>query len=423
MKKIAAVKSRLLYAVCILLVALFAFLLVGCGGHIVGGDNGDNSNGGSDNVTNDEGDDNSNNGGGSNNNGNNNNENIHVHKYVDYFCESCGVMQPNAPATTGLEYIHVDNSNYQGYFVSAPGTAANQRTVIIPSTYNNEPVVGISYMAFDSCEKLVNLYIPDTVESIERAAFAKCINLTSVNIPDIVSYIGVNPFVYCDSLSSITVDSKNSVFYSKNNCLINKSTKTMIAGCGNSVIPNDGSVNTIAEFSLFGLDSLTELVIPSSIAHIDENAIGGCDNLTSLTVNSGNSIYYSKNNCVINRDAQMLVVGCKNSVIPSDGSVKSIGDCAFREINSITKIEIPSGITKINSNAFAYCEKLKTVVIPSSVTYIDSFAFLRNTSLTLIDFRGTTFQWEVMDRSSAWDFMTAMYTIKCTDGTLYKSSN
>jgi hypothetical protein len=73
--------------------------------------------------------------------------------------------------------------------------------------------------------------------------------------------------------------------------------------------------------------------------------------------------------------------GCKNSIIPDDGSVEIIGENAFYGCVYLESINIPYGIKDIQSFAFNGCEFLENVVIPNSVNNIYDYAFYGDPSL------------------------------------------
>ena len=64
---------------------------------------------------------------------------------------------------------------------------------------------------------------------------------------------------------------------------------------------------------------------------------------------------YSSGNCLINKKTKTLVEGSDNSVIPTDGSVTSIGDSAFYGCSGLTSITIPDSVTNIGDHAFSVC--------------------------------------------------------------------
>ena len=70
-------------------------------------------------------------------------------------------------------------------------------------------------------------------------------------------------------------------------------------------------------------------------------------------------------------------------VIPD--SVTSIGGMAFYNCSSLTSIEIPDGVMNIGDMAFYNCSSLTKIVIPDSVTSIGDSAFSGCSSLTSIE--------------------------------------
>ena len=84
------------------------------------------------------------------------------------------------------------------------------------------------------------------IDGAEENAY-KCYNLKSLNIPVNVSKIGTAITTGCDNLEILTVSDGNTHYHSDGNCIIEISSKTLIAGCKTSVIPDDGSVEIIGE--------------------------------------------------------------------------------------------------------------------------------------------------------------------------------
>ena len=237
-----------------------------------------------------------------------------------------------------------------------------------------------------------NSVIPSSVTSIGTWAFSGCNSLTSISIPYSVTSIGFSAFDGCASLSSMTVDSNNKVYRSENNCIIERKTNTLVAGCKNSVISS--SVTSIGDLAFCGCSPLTSISIPASVTSIGEGTFAGCKSLASITVDSNNKIYRSENNCIIERKTNILIVGCKNSVIPF--SATSIGDWAFAWCSSLTSITIPASVTSIGSGTFVGCDSLTSISIPDSVTSIGEEAFFGCSSLKTVYYQGSEAQWKKM---------------------------
>ncbi len=128
--------------------------------------------------------------------------------------------------------------------------------------------------------------IPDdgSVTSIGYRAFMDCSSLTSITIPDSVTRIGDQAFEGCSSLISIIVDENNPVYHSKGNCLIHTESKTLVAGCQASIIPDDGSVTSIGHLAFYKCTSLTSITIPDSVTRIGDQAFSGGSSLTSISI-------------------------------------------------------------------------------------------------------------------------------------------
>lgn len=249
--------------------------------------------------------------------------------------------------------------------------------------------------------------IPNSVTSIGDWAFYGCSGLTSIAIPDSVTSIERDVFLGCTGLEEIKVGKGNSVYHSDGNCLIETKSRKLVAGCKNSRIPIDGSVTSIGEDAFRGYNGLTSISIPNSITRIEREAFWGCSSLKSITipnsttiievgalggctgleqikVEMGNPVYHSDENCLIETKSKTLVAGCKNSRIPTDGSVRSIGREAFTNCSSLTSIILPNTVRIVGREAFQGCSSLTSITIPNSVTGIEGGAFEYCSSLTSI---------------------------------------
>ena len=141
-------------------------------------------------------------------------------------------------------------------------------------------------------------------------------------------------------------------------------------------IPSVSLPETITEIgnSAFAYcPNLTEITIPVNVTSIDTRAFYG-NSLTSVTVDSDNQVYDSRNNCnaVIETATNKLVIGTKGTVIPA--TVTEIGQNAFAEIRGLI-ITLPETVTTINSYAFEYCVDLILTVVNETPLEVDYDAF------------------------------------------------
>ena len=251
-------------------------------------------------------------------------------------------------------------------------------------------------------ELATSITIPNGVTAIPSCAFSGCTGLTSVTIPDGVTSIGSYAFYGCSGLTRVTIP--NSVTSISNFAFRDCTGLTSIT------IPN--SVTIIGPWAFEGCTGLTSVTIGNGVKSIGSSSFWGCTGLTSIIVDEGNTKYHSAGNCLIETATKTLILGCKTSVIPTDGSVTSIGDSAFSSCYNLqniyitdiaawfnisgldnlmrysssnkklyinnelaTSITIPNGVTAIPSSAFSGCSGLTSITIPDSVTSIGEKAF------------------------------------------------
>ena len=228
----------------------------------------------------------------------------------------------------------------------------------IPST-----VKRIGDSAFESCYYLTSINLPEGLESIEEEAFYYCESLTSINIPSSVTEIGEKAFYYC-GLTSIRVAEGNTVYDSRNNCnaIIETETNTLILGSNTTVIPS--SVTAIEEYAFSNCEELTTVTLPNGLQSIGRYAFYACDNLASISI---------PDNVVEISNAVFSFCENLTSVTLPDG-LTSIGDYAFEHC-ALTSITIPNNVSEIGDNAFYYCEELTNVTLPISLESIGESAF------------------------------------------------
>lgn len=404
------------------------------------------------------------------------------HSFENDVCVYCKWVKP--VPSEGLTFEL--NEYKTGYLVTDIGSFTGEN-LVIPDTYEGLPVVEIDPQAFRDA-KFISAYIPDSVTIIRAAAFQNCKSLTSVtgmrNVVFIDSYaftncsalqdfhfpnnmvqLGDQLFNGCTSLTSLhipasitkldgrfsssfyqpvnmlgapnltslTVDPNNPVLYSSGNCLIHREKKKLLAGCANSVIPNDGSVTSIADHA-FARTQLEQITLPDGIEYIGSHIFDETpfydDSNNWKEYENGKALYI--NNYLIEADiyygtfvieegtilvAKDVLDGSLLSKVQFPSSMRYLGNSLFSGCEYLKEIIFLHGLEELSSNMMLGVANVESITLPSSITCIYGGAL--SGQLQSIYYDGTIAQWEAIEKYSGWKngvYFFDPLTIYCTDG-------
>ena len=143
----------------------------------------------------------------------------------------------------------------------------------------------IGAFLFAGCGSLETVKLPNTLISLEDRAFSFT-QLKSIIIPTPVESIEPGAFSDDPLITSIAVDPENAKYESpNNNCIIEKSSHTLIVGCNDMVIPADKGLISIGNNAFGGRMFLTRMDIPEGITTIGNAVFREC-RLISVTLPS-----------------------------------------------------------------------------------------------------------------------------------------
>ena len=283
-------------------------------------------------------------------------------------------------------------------------------------------VKSIGEWAFCGCVGLTNIEIPEGVETIKYDAFQYCRELKKINIPASVTDIGLWALAACDALEEITVDENNQNYDSRNNCnaIISKKAlkvdnywkypaENMIAGCKNTVIPED--IAGIAEGSFYDLRSLESITVPDKMEGYSSNNANNyrntnlfpqCNNLKSITwrgkeykrLDEFNSAFQDNKNLNMSNPLTFIYNGKNGEQMDNDKYennainleiANGVEDLFyFAENDRIVKVSMADSVKKIEDRVFQYCHNLSEIQLSKNLESIEEEAFYECTSLKKI---------------------------------------
>lgn len=264
----------------------------------------------------------------------------------------------------------------------------NKKVVQIP-----EGVTYISENAFEGCNKIEELILPSTISYINNHAFRNCTllkkvefsspsnsddtkeirislgafegceSLKEVKLPNSKVNLGDDIFKGCTSLREIDISGASGVYGLGD---------WIFEGCyflSEVTLPNNLPRIPLGIFK--GCSSMRSINIPESVETIGSRAFCGCNNLKNLNLpeNLKDIQYEAFCDCVLPKKLKL----------PSQ--VYHIGQDAFRN-TYLEEIELPKSLKIIGNSAFRFSRRLKRIILNESLERIDNCAFLECSNLS-----------------------------------------
>jgi len=262
-----------------------------------------------------------------------------------------------------------------------------------------EGITTIGNSAFWGCTGLESLAFPDSLETIGDYALYDCASITVLDLNQ-VSYIGEGN-VYClgpdrngpeEIIFSPNIESIPSRF-----CVGMKNLKKVTIPEGVKIIEDEAfrgsgiqsvklpsSLRTIGPNAFCDCKELSSIDLPEGLVSIGSAAFYG-SGLTSVTIpDSVTSLCYD---VPFGEGALGAFQNSKLTKVKLGKGLTCIPWACFH-YTPIQTLEIPEGVTHIESFAFDGCDKLTFATIPASMEYIGTYAFHSTHSLTNVVFLG-----------------------------------
>lgn len=224
--------------------------------------------------------------------------------------------------------------------------------VVVPTVLGGCDVISIGEYAFEGCDKVNSIKVPDCVTSIAVGAFKGMASLENMTVP----FVGA---------------SRNATYYDS------------VVGYvfGYVTCPQESS-----SISTFGTDEYRDMKFGS---RDDATWQYTCRNYYKFGNYYHNSYYYfipSSLKSVTITDASTINTAafqnCSNvSHISLNDGVAIIGNYAFRNCTALEEINIPETTTSLGVESFYNCISLKEIDVLGSITSIPSHCFYGCTSL------------------------------------------
>jgi len=232
--------------------------------------------------------------------------------------------------------------------------------------------------------KVTSVVLPESVVKIGEVAFYKCKNLSSVTLPQGIVEIGDSAFAECPKLTVIDIPDglQKAAWLAEDDvrlrCSFGSSAAFALSKGGNNFCAGDfqmrylfddeGNRNGLRLNKYLGTDA--EVTVPEEVTETG-SAFKDCKTVTKVVLPAG-----------LTKLESNIFSGCtglKEIAIPE--GVTLIGNGAFRDCEALTELALPQGLKKIGGNAFIGCKSLTYIEIPDGVETVGDWIASESTQL------------------------------------------
>lgn len=319
------------------------------------------------------------------------------------------------------------NNKNVAVIISCLDKKAQKITLPTKVMYDGEEyeVMFIRDGAFEDCDNLTSIILPDSLGWISSSTFRGCYDkIKEIYLPD--NLLSSTRAMDClSNLQRYLVSDKSKYLSAIDGVLFNKE-KNMILrfpkGRGGTYsIPNGvscigghafddcikltsidipGSVKSIGGYAFYeckglsninisdgveeielrafdGVENCEKIHIPKSVNYIGSYAFDYVGKLKEFIVSEDNMHYSSENGVLFNKNKTELIK-CprgKTGTYTIPNSVEYLTKSAFSYC-SLDSINLPSNLESIEDDVFSVCKELTSITIPEGVTAIGNMAFL-----------------------------------------------
>ena len=242
---------------------------------------------------------------------------------------------------------------------------------------NDGSITAIADNGFKACTQMTDIKLPDGILTVGNYAFSG-LRMNSLVLPDSITIIGSYAFNTAHLLN---------IHLPAN--LTSLGSYAFWACFSLTEIEFPDQLTMIDEWTCYGMPELEKVIIGDSVVSIGKQAFEGCTRLTDIEFSDAGKLNTIGNrsflNCGIielnipdgvtwlNSQAFSLCKQLESVVMPN--SVNSLYGSVFSGCSNLKTVVLSDNITSISASCFSYCNQLSSINVPSKLTRVSDRAF------------------------------------------------
>lgn len=333
------------------------------------------------------------------------------HEYENGKCISCSATEPNDylmfsyyhDGGVGAKFLKpcptelvVPKYSFNGELITALEPLEYFRNVE-KITFANKDLKVLWKWTFKECTSLREIELPN-VEALGERSFQSCDSLVSIKLPDSLQTLGEYCFLSCAKLKTVE--------FSEN---LKKISSNAFTRCPElEVVELPDGLETLGNSVFSGCTGLVKVVIPESITEMGSSVFSGCTSLTDVQLPSYMRVVpsYTFSDCTSLEQVTLPITS------------HHLEDGVFRGCTSLKNVTLGKDTLTIGAYSFENCSSLEKLSLPKRVHTIGDNAFVNCTNLKEIVFEGTMSDWNNISIGKGVFDNTSITKIICSDGTV-----
>ena len=237
---------------------------------------------------------------------------------------------------------------------------------------------------FNTCPNITSFTFGENVEKIPAYLCSGITQISEISIPESVTYMGRAAFKECPGITSVRWNARTCTdFTSAEN------------SAGFNTCPNitafafGENVEKIPAYLCFGMERLTEIILPQKTTTLGNGVFKNCIGLQSISIPLSTTTIGADafNDCMALTSVIWNARWCSDFTSSPFNASPNIASFTFgegveripaflcRRLEAIDEITLPEGATYIGAEAFSGCSGVTVVNLGNSLTNIGSKAF------------------------------------------------